>query len=231
MFSRHFPEIVDTSVQETATKPARELEVSMNSSSWALAILAALSVLVCANAQAGTLHSAIVPIFESDSPRRSNNYFSSLINDTDTMARNCRIEIDDKHGLKLSYWTTDQTDNFPTGDRDTPADLWPRSVQSFGLSLSVIKKPERSTGSIYPTFVCDEIEPAIQVAGTNDVQLATFDFTRLPNLTDEEMEAMQRIVEKIEANVPGEEPELTEEEMELLIRLQSEDRLQSLQIW
>jgi len=203
----------------------------MNRSSWTLAFLAALAGLFSANAQAGTLHSAIVPMFESDSPRRSSNYFGTLINDTDTMARNCRIEIDDKHGLKLSYWTTDQTDNFPTGDRDTPADLWPRSVQSFGLLLSVIKKPERSTGSIYPTFVCDELEPAIQVAGTNDIQLDTFDFTRLPNLTDEEMEIIQRISEKVEANVSGEDPEFTNEEMELLIRLQSDERLQSLDIW
>jgi len=188
-------------------------------------VFAALAaVLVCPKTHAGTLHAAIVQFTDKEYVGSSHTYFATLINDTDAIARNCRIEIDEKYGFRLSYWTTDQTHNFPTGDKNTPADLWPRSRQSYMLTLDVRRKPERTSGSIYPEFVCDTNEPAVRVAGINDIQLESFDFSRLVHYTDADMEAFEIIAEKIESSGQGIDYELTDAERELILKLQAKRR-------
>lgn len=176
-----------------------------------------VALILCSDSvNAGAFHAAVLPISEGGNRARSNSFLATLINDTDRIARNCRIEIADKHKLRLSYWTTDQTDNHLTGRRDQPADIWPRSSQSFYFRLNVYGKPPQSSGAIYPIFQCDGHPPAIQIAGINDVRLERFDFDKLSNISDEELALLTQVLRQLENPSLTDPSTLSESEVDVL---------------
>jgi len=139
-------------------------------------------ILISSNCAAGDLHVAVAPAGESRNPSRTKHYFATLINDSGEIARTCLIQMDWNYGLQLSFWTTDQTDNQRTGRRNESADIWPNSAQSFSFTLTAISRPSVVVGSIYPVFRCADRDSPIEIEGTNDVQLGSFDFDNLPRV-------------------------------------------------
>ena len=177
-----------------------------------------VSFIYSLNTIAASLHAAVLPTLESDRKRKTNGYFATLINDTDQIANNCRIEIDGEHKLNIRYWSSHQADNSPAGIPGMSVDIPPRKSQSFVFKLSPYAKPVRTSGSVFPTFICDDHEPAVPIANVNDIKLQDFDFSEPYPLTEEEWIKLQKIMRKMEVHGWGDVPILSESERALLKR-------------
>lgn len=172
----------------------------------------------CPSVVADTLHAAVLPLYKGDRSSLTNSYVATLINDSKTVAKNCRIEIDDSHNLVLRYWTTNREDNVPTGQRNSSVDISPGESQSFLFNLRAYAEPDRETGLIFPTFTCDNRNPAGRIDDVNGVSLDAFGFSRLRTFSDRELAILPGLIEKIEDIGPGSRTKFREAEMEFLHR-------------
>ncbi len=122
-------------------------------------------------AKAGTLHSAVVPLY---APKEQTLYFSflaTLINDSDEIARNCRIDLVTDLPLNLKFWSTNQH-NDRVGEDYRRVSIGPRQAQTFGFSIKVSKPLDTEALVQFPLFECDNLPPAPQIAGVNSVDLS-----------------------------------------------------------
>ncbi len=138
------------------------------------------------------LHAAVLPNHDRDRRGVTLWYFATLINDSDSMARNCRIEIDTELPTILSFWTTDQTNNARTGAQDETADIWPRKAQSFIFRVIATGPTDSDELIVYPTFVCDDMPPAIKISDTNSIDLRRMRFDIWSGHTAQEIEQIIR---------------------------------------
>ena len=123
------------------------------------------------------LHSAVLP---SEAPHFNSAegavqrpvFFATLINDSDRLLQNCRIEMAEDLPFVLDYQVTERVQNQPTGPANTPAIISPRSAQSFSFSLRLRETVYVQAQNVGFRFVCDSTAPAPIVEGINTVRLS-----------------------------------------------------------
>ena len=123
------------------------------------------------------LHSAVLP---SEAPHFNGDegsaqqpvFFATLINDSDQLLQNCRIEMALELPFILDYQVTEPVQNRPAGPANTPAIISPRSAQSFSFSLRLSEDVYVEAQDVGFRFVCDSMVPAPIVEGINTVRLS-----------------------------------------------------------
>lgn len=138
---------------------------------------AAALALVSVPASANPLHAAVLPseaphFSFSEDTRRSPAFFATLINDSDGLLQNCRIEMAVDLPFILDYQVTERVQNRAVGPANTSAVIGPRSSQSFRFSLRLredVSVPQQKLGF---RFVCDGATPAAIVEDINTVLLS-----------------------------------------------------------
>ena len=143
-----------------------------------LAILGAqATVLSSQPAHANTLHAAILPNeighFDiGDEPPTPAEFFATIINDTDNLAENCRIEPRDEQSFNLQFWATEPTQNRIIGQQGAPVNIAARGSQSFRFTLEPLPDAYIPKQRVGFNFLCDTHSSAPQIDGVNDVALS-----------------------------------------------------------
>jgi len=151
-------------------------------------VLAIVQVLACEWALAGSLHSAIVPQYEHSEKSIHFSYFATLINDSNAVARNCRIEMDKGLPLKFAFYLTDPNTNMPNGEESRAVDIPAGQAQTFAFTVMFYRQLEANPRILYPHFRCDNLPVAEQIAGTNSLNYAGFDLDSVRWFTADEVE-------------------------------------------
>ena len=138
---------------------------------------AAVVGLIGVPAGANPLHSAVLPSeaphfsFAEDT-RVSPTFFATLINDSDSLLQNCRIEMAVDLPFILDYQVTERVQNRSVGPANTPAVIAPRSSQSFRFSLRLREDTPVAQQRVGFRFVCDGVAPAAIIENINTVLLS-----------------------------------------------------------
>ena len=124
-----------------------------------------------ARSEAGKIHAAITPLEAGFLEGRWQSFYATIINDSPVIARRCRIETAADDGYEIRFVTTEQKHNRPIGDLNEPADIFPRSKQSFRIDLRLVEGATEQEQAPRLGYMCDGLQPAKVLPGVNQVTL------------------------------------------------------------
>jgi len=145
--------------------------------SMAAAGVAAALGLASLPASASPLLTAVLPsqaphfTFSQDT-RNSPAFFATVINDSDVLLQNCRIEMAIDLPFILDYQVTERIQNRSVGPANTPAVIAARGSQSFRFSLRLREDTPVPQQKVGFRFICDGVPPAEIVEDINTVLLS-----------------------------------------------------------
>lgn len=139
------------------------------------------------SSSASTLHSALLPGGEHPKDSFFFFYFATVINGSEVVAKNCRIEINSDLPLKLEFWKTEAKTNRGLKKQSEDIDILPKESQTFAFTLMFYEKCDTSSLILYPRFVCDTLPAAPQILGTNSIDLTGFTLGALVHLSQEQI--------------------------------------------
>jgi len=153
-------------------------------------------VIASLSATAAELHSAVVPLYDPPIYKQSMTavrfeYLATLINDTDELAKNCRIDLKTDLPIEFVFWSTDP-DTQISGEHYRRIDIRPREAQTFGFRVSAAEKLDSNSLILFPLFECDNLAPAKQIVGTNSIDLSAAKLSGLERLFLRASKALSR---------------------------------------
>lgn len=139
---------------------------------------------------AGALHSAVTPKFEHPKKSTHFSYLATLINDSNDIAKNCRVEMGKDLPAKFTFWATKPHVDWQNGEVNLAVDVPPGKAQNFAFTTTFYGQLEKESRVIYPKFVCDNLAPAKKIAGINSLDFTDFGLEDVRWLTEGEVEAL-----------------------------------------
>lgn len=118
-----------------------------------------------------SLFSSVLPVSRSVQVGTSATFFATMINGGSATATQCSIAPGEgSPPVVLSYRAADAA-NSPVGSPDTPVDIPPGGVQSFGVSI----EPQSifDATNVTLVFACENAEAATTITGVNTILLSS----------------------------------------------------------
>ena len=123
------------------------------------------------------LHAAVLPsqaphfnFADRAAPPRV--FFATLLNDSDKLLQNCRVELAAELPFILDYQVTERVQNRSVGPANTPAIISPRDYQTFRFTLRMNRDDYVAQQKAGFRFVCDDVAPAAIVEDINTVLIS-----------------------------------------------------------
>jgi len=170
---------------------------------------------------AGELHAAVVPREKPIKGAISFSYLATLINDTSEDAKNCRIELDERHPMNFQFWATHPADNSEVGFRNASVDIAAGETQTFGFYITVYKRLKKPSLVLYPRFICDNLPAAKEVVGVNSLHFSGFNLWRLHHLRPSQIKQLAEPTKEYEFRKLSIQ-DLTAAQAQLINKLQPE---------
>jgi len=123
------------------------------------------------------LHAALLPseaqhFVYSQSGNRNQIFYATLINDSDVLLQNCRVEMANALPFILDYQTTEREQNRLVGRANAPLAIAPRGSQTLQIGLRLARDEFVERQKTGFRFVCDGAQPAAVVEDINTVLLS-----------------------------------------------------------